>query len=285
MNKVIGWFSGGVTSAVAIYKAIELYGSSNVKVIFIDTQNEDADTYRFLLDCEKWYGIQIESISGLGDKFKSIKDVWYKYKSLNVANGAICSSTLKLNVRKKWETANKGKYSAQVFGFDISEPKRAESMALNYSYAKPIFPLLMFGLSKENCIEILKKESIDIPRAYKLGFRNNNCLQSGCVQGGIGYWQKIKREFPKKFEEMANVEHELTDLKGKPVTMLKDQARNVQLFLKPHKDYPNLPDISMKKGREPKPLVECNGFCGINDLSKKNETENEINYEQQLKLL
>jgi hypothetical protein len=34
----------------------------------------------------------------------------------------------------------------------------------------------------------------------------------------------------------------------------------------------------MMKGRPPKPLMECNGFCGINDLSVKNETENEINF-------
>jgi hypothetical protein len=31
------------------------------------------------------------------------------------------------------------------------------------------------------------------------------------------------------------------------------------------------------KGRPPKPLLECNGFCGINDLDK-NPTEEEINF-------
>ncbi len=36
----------------------------------------------------------------------------------------------------------------------------------------------------------------------------------------------------------------------------------------------------MLKGREPKPLMDCNGFCGTNDLITKNETEQEINYQQ-----
>ena len=80
---------------------------------------------------------------------------------------------------------------------------------------------------------------------------------------------------------MAKVEHELTDMKGEPVTMLKDQSKNGGLvFLKPHKDYPNVKDISMMKGREPQPLTDCNGLaCGVKDLDKVSETHEEINYQ------
>lgn len=279
-NKIICWFSGGVTSAVASKKAIEIFGVENCRSIFIDTGNEDYDTYRFKNQCEEWFGVNIETITGLNkEKFPTIQSVWRHYKSLNVANGAICSSTLKRDVRLKWEKENS--FSHQVFGFDTSEINRAKSMTRNYSKAKPIYPLLMFGLSKEMCIEILEESNIKVPRAYYLGFHNNNCLQTGCIQGGIGYWQKIQRDMPEKFEAMANIEHELTDLKGEPVTMLKDQAKGGGLlFLKPHPDYPNVKDISMKKGREPKPLFDCNGLsCGVKDLDPRNPTENEINYQ------
>jgi hypothetical protein len=80
---------------------------------------------------------------------------------------------------------------------------------------------------------------------------------------------------------MADIEHELTELKGEPVTMLKDQSKGGGLvFLKPHPKYPHIKDISMMKGREPKPLMECNGFgCAVNDLEPRNKTENEINYQ------
>jgi hypothetical protein len=284
MKKVIAWWSGGITSAVTCKICIDTYGVENVRVIFIDTFNEDEDTYRFKKDCEVLYGKEIETITLIGDKYNSIQDVWIKHKSLNVANGAICSSELKRRVREKWQKNNE--YDLQAFGFEIEEINRAKSMKLNHSKAKPIFPLLLFGYSKKDCIKIIEDYGVEIPRMYHLGFHNNNCFKTGCVQGGIGYWQKIRDEYPDKFNAMADMEHKLTEIKGEPVTMLKDQSneakqsKNQLLFLKPHPDYPNAKDISMIKGREVKPLFECNGFCGINDLSDRVDTEREINYGQ-----
>ena len=275
-KKIIAWWSGGVTSAVACKMSIDMFGLENTTIIFMDTKNEHADTYRFKADCEKWYGKEIETATRLGKKFNSIQDVWYKSKSLNVASGAICSSELKRQLRIELEKTLV--YDYEAFGFDIDEPKRAKAMKLNYPKAKPCFPLLFEGLSKKHCIEIIQEAGIEIPEAYKLGFHNNNCLGTGCVQGGIGYWQKMQRDFPDKFNAMAKVEHDLTDLSGEPVTMLKDQGKEGGLvFLIPHPKYPTLKHIGQMKGRPPKPLMECNGFCSLNDLNK-NETELEINY-------
>ena len=283
MNDIIGWWSGGITSAVTCKAIIDIYGLDRCRFIFIDTKNEDADTYRFKDDCAKWYGKEIETISAIGDKFNSIQEVWEHYKSLNNATGAICSSTLKRDVRLKWQKNNE--FAHQAFGFDLDEPKRVRSMAKNHKPAKPIFPLWMLGLDKKDCIQIVEEEGIEVPRAYHLGYSNNNCLLTGCIQGGIGYWQKVQRDDIDKFNTMADMEHKLTDLKGKPVTMLKDQGKeakesdNQLLFLKPHPDYPTVKDISMMKGREVKPLMECNGFCGTNDF-ERNDTEDEINFNQ-----
>ena len=101
-------------------------------------------------------------------------------------------------------------------------------LKMNHPKAKPIFPLLMMGWDKDKCLEVVEDAGIEIPLAYKMGFKNNNCLNTGCVQGGIGYWQKMKRDFPEKFEAMAKMEHELTDLKGQPITMLKDQSNKAK---------------------------------------------------------
>lgn len=278
-NKVIAWWSGGITSAVACWLAINMFGKKNVRVIFIDTCNEHEDTYRFKKDCEKWYGVEIETATRIGTDYKRIQDVWYKFLSLNVAHGAICSSELKREVRLRIQ--RESTYSFQVFGFDIDEPKRAKNMTLNYPEANPIYPLLLFGYSKKRSIEIVESHGIAIPYAYTIGLNNNNCLETGCVQGGIGYWQLMRVLMPDKFDAMAIIEHELTDLAGKPVTMLKDQSKGGGLvFLMPHPKYPDVKDISMMKGRQPKPLMECNGFCGIND-GIKSDTEQEINFEQQ----
>lgn len=278
-NPVIAWWSGGVTSAVACKLAIEMFGIENIRIIFIDTLNEDIDTYRFKIECEVWYGKEIESARRL--EYNNIQEVWYKYLSLNVAHGAICSSELKRDLRVQFLKVNG--YSYNVFGFDIDEPKRAKAMAKNYPEANPWFPLLAFGLTKKDCIKRLTDAGIQIPRAYSLGLNNNNCLQTGCVQGGIGYWQMMKTLIPDNFYKMAQIEHELTDLKGEPVTMLKDQSKHGGLvFLLPHPKYPFVKDISMMKGRPPEPLMECNGFCGVNDLGKKSKTYNEINYKKEV---
>ena len=292
MSKIICWWSGGITSAVACKVALDLYGAENCRVIMIDTKNEDDDTYRFKSDCEKWYGVNIEVITGIGDDYKDIESVWFKHKSLNVANGAICSSKLKRAVREKWQEHND--FDFQVFGFefDKKEFNRALSLSKNHPKAKSIYPLLMKGYTKDDCLRIVQNAGIEIPRMYSLGFRNNNCFKTGCVQGGIGYWQKMKKEFPEKFNKMADIEHELTNVKGEPVTMLKDQSNETKknvletdikwknlVFLKKHPKYPELKCLDDMKEREVKPLFECNGFCGINELTEKSETENEINYQ------
>ena len=286
---VVCWWSGGVTSAVACKIAIDLYGLSNCHFIMMDTKNEDDDTYRFKLDCEKWYGKEIQMITAFNKKNKTIQDVWYNSQSLNVAHGAICSSTLKRDLRLQWQKENEYKY--QIFGFDFSkrEFNRALSTNLNYKEAKAIYPLLMMAYDKEKCLEIVKDAGIKIPDAYLYGFNNNNCLKTGCVQGGIGYWQKMFRDFPEKYDAMAKVEHDLTDLRGYPVTMCKHQSKEAKnkpekehlLFLKKHHAHPNNLTVLDIEAIEPKPLLDCNGIgCAVNDLIPQNKTQFEINYDQ-----
>lgn len=277
-NEIICWFSGGVTSAVAIQLCIQIFGIERCRIIFIDTKNEDDDTYRFLKDCEKWYGKKIEWLAN--EEYANIEEVWYKYKGLNFAHGAICSSELKRAVRLYFEKHNY--FFMQDFGFDIDEPKRAKNMTMNYPNSKCVYPLLMFGWSKKRCIEELNSFKIKIPRAYDWGFSNNNCLKTGCVQGGIGYWQLYGKTFPDRFDRMAEIEHELTNMKGEAVTMLRVTIKKekLPLFLKPHPDYMHLPKFTEQKGRAPKPLTDCNGFCSVND-GIKNETVQEINFVEQ----
>jgi len=275
-NDIVCWWSGGVTSAVAVWIAIQVYGIERCRIIFIDTFNEHEDTYRFKADCEKWYGKGIETITGIGREYMKIQDVWFKFKSLNVANGAICSSELKRLVRERWEKENPD-FTHQVFGFDITESNRAISMKMNNPHTKPIFPLLLMALSKKKCIEELQYNLITIPIMYFLGFHNNNCFGTGCIQGGIGYWQKMKKEFPIKFLRMAVIERWLSDWAGYPVTINKDQSKEAKkkqskeqlVFLLHNPKYPNNKSLEDFKMQNIESLIECNGFCGSNDLKKQ----------------
>lgn len=77
MKDIVCWFSGGITSALACKLAIDEYGEDRCRVIFIDTSNEDEDTYRFLKDCEVLYNLPIETIKS--SRFGGVEEVWDKY--------------------------------------------------------------------------------------------------------------------------------------------------------------------------------------------------------------
>jgi len=277
---VVAWWSGGVTSAVACKIALDTL--EGVKVVMLDTMNEDEDTYRFKSDCEKWYEVNIEVFKH--PDFSSIQDVWYKYKSLSSATGAICSTYLKNHAREIY-CKNK-EVSCHVFGFEFhkKEIKRAENWEMNKGL-KAYFPLIEREITKLDAMQLLKDEMIDLPRVYGYGFNNNNCFKTGCTQGGIGYWQKIKTDFPEKFDKMAEMEHELSRLKGEPVVICHDQredrvitkwdyskrtgepTKKSKLFLKYNCDFPDVPTIDIIKGKHVAIIdeFECNGFCGLGD--------------------
>ena len=259
---VIAWWSGGITSAVACYWALQTF--KNVVVAMLDTKgNEDDDTYRFLKDCEKLYGQKIKIWSN--PNYNSIWEVWDKYSSLCAAHGAICSTELKREVREMYQDLTV--HWGQVFGFEYekSQIKRHFNMRRNYPEINVISPLIDMKWDKPECKAFFRHRDIEIPMGYQWGYENNNCLKSGCTRGGIGYWQKRNRQCPESVDLMASKEHEYTGIKGVPVTICKDQSGDNKsykpVFLKPHPDYPDVKDISMFKGVEPKPIMECFGFC------------------------
>ena len=53
------------------------------------------------------------------------------------------------------------------------------------------------------------------------------------------------------------------------------------IFLEPHPDYPELKSLKDMAPQKVEPLFECNGFCGVNDLNARTNTEKEINYENE----
>ena len=154
---IICWWSGGITSAVACKLAIEKYGVEKCRVIMLDTENEHSDTYRFLQDCEKWYGLPIDKLKS--SDYNNIQETWYKHLSLNTATGAICSYMLKRRVREKWEKTNS--YAHQVFGFefDKKEMNRAKSMEINHPQTRPLFPLIDSQMNKEDCLKYVKSNN------------------------------------------------------------------------------------------------------------------------------
>lgn len=193
----IAWFSCGCTSAVACKIAINEY--DDVKIFYIDTGGEHEDSRRFLSECQEWFGREIIIIKNeiYIDHFDCLsKKGWG-------VTGASCTLELKKKMRWKIEDEHPN-YQAQIFGFDLSEKVRAKRFLEQYPKSKAIFPLIEHGLTKQECLAIVEHAGIDLPAMYRLGYHNNNCI--GCLKGGLGYWNKIRVDFPEAFHRMSEIE-------------------------------------------------------------------------------
>ena len=199
---IICWFSCGITSAVACKLAVDKYGKDKCILVYIEIDSAHPDNERFILECENWIGVKIKRIRSL--KYTDQYDVIIKTKYVNGIGGARCTKELKKDVRLKFETEIK--YEGQVFGFEFEkkEINRALRFSEQYSYTKPIYPLIERKLTKEQCAWLMIYNNIKMPEMYKLGFHNNNCI--GCVKGGMGYWNKIRKHFPEYFKKMSEAE-------------------------------------------------------------------------------
>lgn len=193
------WFSCGVSSFVACYLAKDID-----RIIYTHIENQHPDSLRFLHDCEQILGREIEILQS--DKYKSVDDVIEKTKCINTAYGAPCTKWLKKQVRKDWEREN-WEHHTYVWGYDTDEKRRADRVMDTMTDFEHEFPLIEHGLSKKECHGIAEKLGLKRPKMYDLGYPNNNCI--GCVKGGMGYWNKIRIDFPEVFERRAKQEREI----------------------------------------------------------------------------
>lgn len=200
-NRVLAWFSCGSASAYAAKLAVEKYGD-RCEVLYCDTlAYEHPDNRRFLADVERWIGKPVTILRS--EKYADIYDVFAKTRWLIGNKGARCTTELKKNVRKAYQTVD----DLHIFGFTREEGKRIAKLHEENPEIETEFPLYASGISKADCHAAIYAAGIKQPAMYRMGYRNNNCV--GCVKGGMGYWNKIRRDFPEAFERMAKMEREL----------------------------------------------------------------------------
>jgi len=156
--------------------------------------------------------------------------------------GAPCTLELKKIARQQWEAENDVDY--HVLGFTYDERKRHERFVM--TERDNVLPLLINAkITKQDCIEILQAEGIQIPEMYRLGYPNANCI--GCVKAtSPTYWNHVRKTHPEVFEERAKQSREI----GAKLV----RVNNKRIFLDELD-----PDA---KGRPMKSLtLECGTFC------------------------
>ena len=210
------WISAGISSFMAGYLAGDVD-----EWIYIDIADQHPDSMRFIKDCEKAIGKDIKILKS--SEYNSVEDCVRAFGGFrNPANGfAPCTNWLKKRVRKEWEEQHKDCEITYVWGFDLKETERAERTIEANPQAQHEFPLIDRGLSKEE-VHGLFERTFDFarPKMYDMGYPNNNCV--GCVKGGMGYWNRIRKDFPEVFEGRVKLEREvgysiLKDGNGNPI--------------------------------------------------------------------
>jgi 3'-phosphoadenosine 5'-phosphosulfate sulfotransferase (PAPS reductase)/FAD synthetase len=197
----VSYFSAGVSSAVAT----KLMVSDIDKIVYTHIDDQHEDTMRFVKDCEKWYGMEIEINQS---PYKSVENVIRQMRYFRARNGrgSACTSRLKREVRKEFEQKNMGRMRC-VWGFDCDEAHRCERVRESMPYHDHIFPLVDARITKAEAHRMLTAAGIRRPAMYDLGYHNNNCI--GCVRGGIGYWNRIRIDFPDVYESRSKLERDI----------------------------------------------------------------------------
>jgi hypothetical protein len=196
----VSYFSAGVSSAVAT----KLMIGEIDRVMYTHIDDQHPDTMRFVKDCEAWFGKPVEIWQS---PLKSVDNAC-RYSSFIRArhSGATCTKHLKRFVRKKFEAANRERMRI-VWGMDVTERERCERIENTMIEFKHAFPLVERGIDKAQAHEILRASGIRRPAMYDLGYHNNNCV--GCVKGGMGYWNRIRVDFPQVFAARAKLERDI----------------------------------------------------------------------------
>jgi hypothetical protein len=243
MNRIVCQFSCGAASAVATKLAIAQYGATREVVIvnaFIKEEHED--NRRFLADCEQWFERPITVLRA--DKYNASTDeVWMKRRYMKGQHGAPCSQELKRRLLDTWRKPG----DTIVLGFTAEETDRLDAFIDNYNHVPMVAPLIENGLGRADCFAMVERAGIELPAMYRLGYHNANCI--GCPKGGEGYWNKIRRDFPERFERVAQIQ----ELIGPGTFFFRNRKTKERYGLR---------DLKPNAGRyQTEPKSECGVLC------------------------
>lgn len=214
--------SGGIGSYFTLKRVLEKYNKNDVIAVFCDTLAEDGDLYRFLDDIEKHLDIKIIRLC----YGKTPSELAFEDNFIYNSRVANCSKKLKSRVFNAWLKEHyKPSECVLYLGIDWTEIHRTNAITNNYKPYKVEYPMCEKPyLIKSEMLETLKKDGIEIPRLYKLGFSHNNC-KGFCFKGGLGHYKLLLEKDRTLYLECENKEQMLRQKIGKDVAILKRQGK------------------------------------------------------------
>jgi hypothetical protein len=201
------------------------------------TPDEHSDSERFRRDVEAWIGQPVKLLRH--PKYRTVEDVWRGERYIVGPNGASCTRVLKREVREAYQQPG----DQHVFGLTYDEADRISDLEAMHPGMSFLWLLTGARITKEDCYHVLTTNGIELPLMYRMGYDHNNCL--GCVKGGKGYQNKIRRDFPEVFARRAAIQRELG----------VQYSSGGELYW--------LDELDPDAGRDvPEPPIECGLFCG-----------------------
>jgi len=244
-SRIVVQFSCGAASAVTAKLVVGEFGETHdVHIINAFVEDEHEDNRRFLSDCEKWIG---RSITVLRDEKygASAREVFRRKRYMKGLRGAPCRKAIKGDVLDAYELPG----DIKALGYTAGEEDRLNDFCDANPSARVLSVLIDRGLTKQDCLALVERAGIALPLTYRMGYHNANCI--GCVKGGAGYWNKIRRDFPADFEEMARIEEAI----GPSARLLRHRGGP----LKGQRFY--LRELHPDAGRHEDVNIECGAAC------------------------
>lgn len=221
LGRCVIWFSCGAASTVAAKIAVT--ERPDALVCYIDTGSEHEDSVRYRDDVSRWLGKPIQVLRS--DKYTDVDDVIERTRYISGVAGARCTTELKIAVRRAFQQPD----DVQVFGFHHGEAARADEFRGNYPEVNLWTPLIDQQLSKSDCHQLVDRAGIEQHAMYRLGYKNANCI--GCVKGAMGYWNKIRVDFPDVFARRAQQEREIGHAINATEVKINGKREKIPVFL------------------------------------------------------
>ena len=247
-NRTVAWFSAGAASTCAT--SLALREEPETVVAYCDPGSEHADTDRYIRDVEKWLGVDVLRLKS--EKYTDTWDVFDKTAYLVGPSGARCTTELKKKLRQSFQQHD----DRQVFGFTYEERKRADQFRRSNPEVNLWTPLIDQQMTKADCHDMVADASIEPHIMYRLGYKNANCV--GCPKGGMGYWNKIRKDFPEVFDRMALVERKLDISVNRSERRVNGKRETFSVFLD---------ELDPERGvYADESNVECGVLCPIDEV-------------------
>jgi hypothetical protein len=231
-------FSGGLGSWAAAKRVAERHGTDGLVLLFSDVKGgstsphsgEDEDTYRFLRDAADNIGAPLVTVT-------EGRDIWQVFmddRFLGNSRLANCSKYLKQKPARDWLDTHCTPDTAVYVGIDWSEMERLPGIERSYQPYRASAPMCEPPYIDKHAVKAwVRREGLEPPRLYALGFAHNNC-GGGCVRAGQAQFALLLRTNRERYLYWETKEQEVRDHLDKDVTILRDRTdgQNARLTLR-----------------------------------------------------